>query len=110
MKNAMNYRGYYGSVEFSDEDSVFFGRVLGINDHITYEGNNVETLRNDFQEAVDEYLATCIRLGKEPEKAYKGSFNVRIAPSLHKQLTVFSITNGKSLNATVEEAIRNYIN
>ena len=109
MKNAMNYRGYYGSVEFSDEDNVFFGRIIGINDRITYEGDNVNALRNDFQESVDEYLATCIQLGKEPEKAYKGTFNVRIAPSLHKQLTVFSITNGKTLNATVEEAIQNYI-
>ena len=109
MKNAMNYKGYYGSVEFSDEDNVFFGRIIGINDHITYEGDSVTTLRNDFQIAVDEYLATCMQLGKDPEKTYKGTFNVRIAPSLHRQLTVYSATNGKTLNATVEEAIRKYL-
>ena len=109
MKNAMNYKGYYGSVEFSDEDNVFFGRIIGINDRITFEGDSVEALRNDFQESVDEYLDICKQLGKEPEKTYKGTFNVRIAPSLHRQLTVFSITNGKTLNATVEEAIQKYI-
>jgi predicted HicB family RNase H-like nuclease len=109
MKNAMNYRGYYGSVEFSDEDNVFFGRIIGINDRITFEGDNVNVLRNDFQDAVDEYLETCMRLGKEPEKTYKGSFNVRIDPTLHRRLACFSATQGKTLNATVEEAIQSYI-
>ena len=75
MKNVMNYRGYYGSVEFSDEDDVFFGRIIGINDHIIYEGGNAKELRGDFHEAVDEYLETCAQIGKEPEKAYKGTFN-----------------------------------
>ena len=95
MKNTMNYKGYYGSVEFSDEDSVFFGRIIGINDRITYEGDNVNALRNDFQEAVDEYLETCAQLGKEPEKMYRGTFNVRITPALHRQLAFFSATSGK---------------
>ena len=109
MKNAMSYRGYFGSVEFSDEDSIFFGRIIGINDHITYDGVDVKSLRNDFENAVDEYLETCSQLGKEPEKAYEGTFNVSINPSLHRQLAFFSASNNKTLNATVEEAIRNYI-
>jgi len=109
MNNAMSYKGFYGSVEFSNEDNVFFGRIIGINDRITYEGDNVTTLRNDFQEAVDEYIEICKQLGKLPEKAYKGTFNVRIAPALHKQLAVYSATSGKTLNSTVEEAIRSYL-
>jgi len=109
MKNTMSYKGYYGSVEFSDEDNVFFGRIVGINDRITYEGDNVTDLRRDFEEAVDEYLEACLQLGKEPEKAYKGTFNVRITPTLHKQLVIFSASHGKTLNATVEEAIKEYI-
>ena len=109
MRNTMSYKGYYGSVEFSDEDSVFFGRIIGINDRVTYEGDNVGDLRRDFQDAVNEYLETCSQLGKEPEKAYKGTFNVRIAPALHRRLAVFSASHGKTLNSAVEEAIRNYI-
>ena len=109
MRNAMSYKGYYGSVEFSDEDNVFFGRIIGINDRIIYEGDNVNSLRRDFEEAVEEYLETCSQLGKEPEKMYKGTFNVRIAPTLHRQLALFSASNGKTLNAAVEEAIRAYI-
>ena len=110
MKNAMTYKGYYGSVEFSDEDDVFFGRIIGINDRITYEGDNVKTLRCDFEEAVEEYLEACEQIGKEPEKVYRGTFNVRINPILHRHLAVFSASHGKTLNATVEEAIKEYIN
>jgi predicted HicB family RNase H-like nuclease len=109
MKNALDYKGYFGSVEFSDEDDIFHGRIIGINDHITYEGDSVQSLQLDFKSAVDEYLETCTELGKIPEKAYKGSFNVRIEPALHRQLVVYSLSHGKSLNATVEEAIKNYI-
>ena len=105
----MSYKGYYGSVEFSDEDNVFFGRIIGINDRITYEGDSVQTLRHDFKEAVDEYLETCRHIGKEPEKAYRGTFNVRIGPALHRQLALYSASNGKTLNSSVEEAIRKYI-
>ena len=109
MKNTMSYKGYYGSVEFSDEDSLFFGRIIGINDRITYEGDSVVTLRHDFEAAIDDYLEICLQLGKEPEKVYKGIFNVRIEPALHRRLALFSASQGKTLNSTVEEAIREYI-
>ena len=109
MKNSLSYKGFYGSVEFSDEDNVFFGRIIGINDRITYEGDSVNRLRKDFNAAVDEYLNVCAELGKEPEKPYKGSFNVRIEPVLHRQLVIYSTSHGKSLNSVVAEAISNYV-
>jgi len=109
MTNTMKYKNYYGSVEFSNEDSVFWGKIIGINDHITYEGDSVETLRNNFQEAVEDYFEICKEIGKDPEKAYKGTFNVRIAPALHRELAIYSTAQGKTLNSTVEEAIRDYI-
>jgi predicted HicB family RNase H-like nuclease len=76
MKNLLNYKGYFGSLKFSDEDNVFHGRIIGINDRITYEGDSVQNLLWDFNSAVDEYLNVCTELGKEPEKSYKGSFKV----------------------------------
>ena len=109
MNNMLKYKGYYGSVEFSDSDNVFFGRIIGIADRILYEGKNVDSLRQDFEESVDDYIETCKQLGKEPDKIYKGSFNVRIDPSLHKQLELYSISHGQTLNSTVEEAIKNYV-
>ena len=109
MKNNLNYKGYYGSVEYSSEDNIFHGKIIGINDRITYEGDSVHTLQKDFISAVEDYIETCAVLGKEPEKTYKGSFNVRIEPELHRQLVVYSISQRKSLNSAVEEAIRGYL-
>ena len=109
MKNALQYKDYYGSVEFSNEDDIFFGIIIGINDHISFEGDSVTTLRKNFEESVDWYIETCKEIGKEPEKMYKGSFNVRIDPALHRDLVVYSASQGKTLNATVEEAIVKYI-
>ena len=109
MKNTLRYKNYYGSVEFSDDDNVFFGRIIGINDRITYEGNDVNSLRQDFENAVEDYLDTCLHIGKDPEKTYRGIFNVRINPSLHRKLALFSVLNGKTLNAAIEDAIRSYV-
>jgi predicted HicB family RNase H-like nuclease len=109
MKTTMSYKDYQGSVEFSDEDNLFFGRLIGINDRILFEGDSVETLRNNFQEAVEDYLEICKKMGKNPEKKYKGTFNVRISPSLHRNLALYSASHGKTLNSAVEEAIRIYI-
>lgn len=74
-----------GSIEFSAEDSLFYGKVLGIRALISYEGENATDLVSDFRNTVDDYLNLCLKEGIEPEKAYKGSFNVRISPELHKQ-------------------------
>ena len=109
MKSTMSYKDYHGSVEYSDEDNIFYGSIIGINDRITYEGDSVTSLRKDFKDAVDEYIDICSQMGKEPEKAYKGTFNVRITPALHKDLAIYSSSLGKTLNSIVEEAIHNYI-
>ena len=109
MNNMLKYKGYYGSVEFSSADQIFFGKVIGVSSLISFEGDSVETLREDFEGAVDEYISICEEKGIEPEKSYKGSFNVRISPDLHKKLVVYSMAHGRSLNATVEEAIRQHV-
>jgi predicted HicB family RNase H-like nuclease len=110
MNNMLTYKGYYGSVEFSDEDNIFFGEVVGIRGLVSYEGVCVKSLKEDFEGAVDDYLEICAEKGIEPQKAYKGSFNVRIKPDLHNRLAVYSATHGMSLNSTVEKAIREFIN
>lgn len=109
MNNTMEYKGYVGSVEFSEEDSLFFGRVLGIRALVSYEGENAHDLVEDFHGAVDDYLALCEAQGTEPEKAYKGSFNVRISPELHKAAVIAAMRDQISLNSFVETAIANTI-
>ena len=106
MNNTMEYKGYVGSVEFSEEDGLFYGKVMGIRALISYEGTTAHELVDDFHGAVEDYLALCEAEGKAPEKASKGSFNVRISPELHKQAAIFATTHGISLNSFVENALR----
>lgn len=106
MNNIMEYKGYVGTVEFSEKDLIFYGKVMGIRALISYEGTTAHELVDDFHGAVEDYLALCEAEGKEPEKAYKGSFNVRISPELHKQAAIFATTHGISLNSFVENALR----
>ena len=109
MNNLLEYKGYYGTVEYSANDKILFGKVIGINSLISYEGDSVETLREDFEGAVEDYLELCADKGTEPEKAYKGSFNIRVSPELHKTLVIYSASHGQTLNAAVENAIKKYV-
>ncbi|MBO4320220.1 MAG: type II toxin-antitoxin system HicB family antitoxin [Treponema sp.] len=105
MKNMIEYKGYVGSVEFSQDDELFYGKVQGIRSLVSYEGSNATELMEDFHAAVDDYLELCESNGKEPEKAYKGSFNVRIPPELHKRIAIYAIEHDLSLNRFVEQSL-----
>jgi len=109
MSNLLEHKGYFGTVEFSSVDNTLYGKVLGINGLISYEGISVQDLMDDFVEAVDDYLKMCADEDVEPQKAYKGKFNVRVSPELHKTLALYSVKHGQTLNSTVEEAIRRYV-
>ena len=109
MKNTMEYKGYVGSVEFSETDEMFFGKILGIRALISYEGTNAKELVEDFHGAVDAYLEMCSEIGEEPEKAYKGSFNIRISPELHKKIAVYAMSQQVSINSLVERALQSFM-
>ena len=106
MKNTMEYKGYIGSVEFSESDGLFFGKVQGIRSLISYEGTNAKELINDFHSAVDDYLILCKENETVPEIAYKGSLNVRLGKELHKRAAVYAMAHQQSLNSFIEEAVR----
>ncbi len=106
MKNCLHYKEYVGSVEFAEEDGVFHGKVIGIAPVISFEGESVNALTQDFRAAIDEYLEYCAQESIKPEKPYKGSFNVRIHPELHRKAAQAASLQGLSLNAFVEDAIR----
>lgn len=105
MSEFLEYKKYYGSVHFSAEDEVFYGKIIDINALVTFEGSTVKQLKAAFQEAIDDYLETCKELGQEPEKPYKGSFNIRISPDLHRQAAQRAMLNGVTLNDFVKKAI-----
>jgi len=102
----LHYKDYVGSVEFSEEDAVFHGKVVGIKSLISFEGDSVSAIIKDFHNAVDEYLEFCAETGKQPEKPFKGSFNVRIGTDLHRKAALAASERGISLNTLVEDAIK----
>lgn len=104
--NILEYKGYHTKLECSIEDGVIYGKIEGIRDLVTFECETVSEAEAAFHEAVDDYLAFCREVGKEPEKEYKGQFNVRIEPELHKAAAVLAYKRNLSLNALVEEAIQ----
>ncbi len=106
MNNIMEYKGYVGSVEFSESDGLFFGKVLGIRSLISYEGSNASELVADFHGAVDDYLTLCEQENTIPETAYKGSLNVRFKNSdTHRRAAIYAIKHEQSLNSFIEEAV-----
>lgn len=109
MSKNLEHKGYTAKIEYSYEDEVFFGTINGIVDLVTFEGTSVEELKKAFVEAVDDYLDICSRYGKEPDKEYKGTFNIRISPELHKKAAIEAGKKRISLNQIVEISISKYL-
>ncbi|MCI5620547.1 MAG: type II toxin-antitoxin system HicB family antitoxin [Lachnospiraceae bacterium] len=109
MSNLLSYKNYNGTVEYSKEDECLFGKVVGIKSLLSYEGNSIQELEQDFKTVIDEYIKDCEERGIKPEQPYKGSFNIRISPELHRSIAVYAIEHGKTLNAAVEEAIKKVV-
>lgn len=107
--NTLEYKGYHTKIEFDSEEFVLRGKIEGINDLVDFECEDLKNIEKEFHEAVDDYLEFCKEVGKEPDKEYKGTFNVRISPELHKRLVNVAMRNGDTLNASVEKAIREYV-
>ena len=105
----MAYKNYLGSVKYSDEDRVFCGKVEFIRSLISYEGTDVDSLRQAFEESVDEYLAWSTREGRTPEKPFKGTFNVRAGSDLHRRAVMRAREKGINLNSLVSEALETYL-
>jgi predicted HicB family RNase H-like nuclease len=105
MSDTMEYKGYTGTVEYSAEDNLLYGRLVGIRDRILFDGEDVKTLEKNFRGAVDEYLAFCEAEGKTPDKPFKGSLNIRIPAELHRNLALFAEREHKSLNSVISERL-----
>jgi predicted HicB family RNase H-like nuclease len=109
MSQTLQYKGYDGSVEYSAQDRVLHGSLLGIRDSVVYEGADVDSLELNFRAAVDEYLAFCVEEGKTPDKPFKGSFNIRVGPELHKRAALFAEEHHQKLNTVVSKALEEFL-
>jgi predicted HicB family RNase H-like nuclease len=103
--NTMTYRGYAAHIAYSDEDGCFVGHIAGIRDVVGFHGESVAELRTAFAEAVDDYLETCEKLGRIPQKPYSGKLLLRVDPVLHARAAMLAEAQGKSLNAWAQEAL-----
>lgn len=103
--NTLSHKGYVARIEFDDDDGLFVGRLIGIDDVVGFHGDSVASLREAFEEAVEDYLASCARLGREPQRPYSGRFNIRIPADLHARAATRAAERGISLNKLVEQAI-----
>lgn len=101
----MTYKGYSARIDYDDEDGILFGQIAGIRDGVGFHADNVDGLRNAFREAVDDYLETCSRIGKDPQKPYSGKVMFRIDPEVHARAARAAELSGKSLNEWAGEVL-----
>ena len=105
MINTMSYKGYSARIEYDDDDGIFTGRVAGIRDGVGFHADTVESLREAFHEAVEDYLETCATIGKKPQKTFSGQVMFRINPEVHRRAALAAELSGKSLNQWAEEVL-----
>lgn len=105
MNNAMTYKGYAARIDYDDADGIFTGRLAGIRDGVGFHADTVEALRAAFHEAVEDYLETCVQVGKEPQRAYSGQMMFRVRPEVHQRAALAAELAGKSLNQWAEEVL-----
>lgn len=106
--NILQYKGYHAKIEFDNETFSLRGKIEGINDLVNFESKDLNTIEQEFHDAVDDYIEFCKEVGKKPEKEYKGTFNIRISPELHKKIALVALKNGDTLNKTIEKALEAY--
>ena len=109
MKDILQYNGFIGSVHFDADDAVFYGKIEGIGDLVTFEGESVAELQQAFKEAIEDYIEICEQKGKAIHKSYKGNLNVRISSELHRKAMQKSLILGISLNQFIKKAIEREI-
>jgi len=106
MKDIIKYKGFIGTVHFASEDRVFYGKVEGVKDLITFEGSTVNDLEEGFRYMVNEHIKDCTRKNIPLEKSYKGNLNIRLSPELHKKAAHNAAMRGVSLNQYINDALK----
>lgn len=109
MSNLFKYGDFLGSVQFSADDEIFYGKILGIDDLVTFEGSSVRELKKSFKDSVNDYIQLCEKKGRLPQKSYKGTFNVRIPVDLHKKAAIVAEEKGISLNELVKLGLQRVV-
>ncbi|WP_137132031.1 type II toxin-antitoxin system HicB family antitoxin [Rhizobium sp. FY34] len=96
--NTLTYKGYAARIEFDGDDEIFVGHLAGIADVVGFHADTVSGLKTAFREAVDDYIDTCLKLSRTPQKPYSGKVMFRIDPQVHARAAKAAELAGKSLN------------
>jgi predicted HicB family RNase H-like nuclease len=107
MKDMMRYKDYYGSVHFDSDEPIFYGQVEFIKAVISYEAKDAVGIKKAFQDAVDDYFLMCQEQDLEPEKPFKGTFNVRTGHKLHEEIALAAEREDISINRFVCNVLLN---
>ncbi|MGY2734912.1 type II toxin-antitoxin system HicB family antitoxin [Sphingomonas sp. UYP23] len=102
----LSYKGYATTVELDLDDNILVGRLIGIDDVIGFHAEDLASFVAAFHEAVDDYVETCAKVGKTPQKPYSGNVMFRIDPGVHARAVLAAKVSGKSLNAWGESVLR----
>ena len=105
MKDSIQYKGYYGSVHFDDDELIFHGKIEFVRALVTYEATDARGLIKAFHESVDDYLETCQSQGIEPETPFKGSLNVRLGAELHRRVALAAEQHHSTINKFIVETL-----
>lgn len=98
MKTLMEYKNYHAAIQYDDEDKLFIGTIIGINDSISFHGKTVKELKRKLKSSIDDYVAMCHSVGKEPEKEYSGNMNIKITHEDHQKAKRIAEEKGISIN------------
>ena len=108
-KNVMKYKGYHAAISYDADDRIFIGEVIGTTDSLNFHGSTPDELEASFKNCVDNYLDFCAQMGKNPQKSYTGSFNVRVTPELHASAAEYAACNNMSLNQVMLQALQMFV-
>lgn len=109
--NTLSYQNFMGTFNYIEEEDILHGKIEGISDLVTFEGSSIEEIKKSFIEAVDDYIELCKEANKDPYRSFKGSFNVRITPKLHRlavlKATKLNLTLNQFIQSAIEKALKN---
>ncbi len=109
MNSMMEYKGYHATFNYDAEDNLFIGKVHGLSDSLNFHGSSIEELTSMFHQSVDNYLDICKKIGKNPEKEYSGTFNVRLPAALHRKVAETAHSKGETINSVIKTAVEEYL-
>ena len=106
----MKYKGYKATISYDEDDKIFVGEVFGISDSLNFHGRSIEEREEAFHDSIENYLEICKKIGKNPQKEFSGTFNVRTTPALHEKAAEYAASHNITINQTTSRVLDYFFN